>query len=328
MRRREFITLLGGGVAAWPLAARAQLGERMRRIGVLMPTANDAEGQTRFAGFRAGLEELGWREGRNIRIDIRWGSADPERMRAFALELVGMAPDVILANGSPPVVALRQATATIPIVFTQVADPVGSGLVTNLARPGGNMTGFTNFEYGMAGKWLEFLKEIAPGVSQVAVLSSPENPNWLPFVRATEAIAARTGLALRMAPALDRTGIEYVMGALAGQPSTGLVVLPDPLTGVHRELIVTLAARNRLPAAYPFRFFVAAGGLLSYGINSAAQFRQAAAYVDRILRGEKPADLPVQAPTKFELVINLKTAKALGLDVPPMLLARADEVIE
>jgi putative ABC transport system substrate-binding protein len=326
-RRREFITLIGGAALS-PLAARAQQPERMRRIGVLMPTANDAEGQARIAAFQRGLAELGWIDGRNVRIDYRWSSADSERMRAFATDLVALAPDVILANGSTPVAALRGATSRIPIVFTQVADPVGSGLVENLARPGANITGFTNFEYAMAGKWLGALKEIAPRVTRVGVLSSPQNPNWRPFMRATETLSAVSGLALSMAPARDAGEIERALAALAGEPDTGLIVLPDPVTGVNREQIVALAAHHRLPAAYPFRFFTVAGGLLSYGIDPAAQFREAASYVDRILRGMRPGDLPVQAPTKFELVINLKTAKALGLTVPPTLLSVADEVIE
>ena len=328
IRRRQVISLLGGAVAAWPLGARAQQPDRMRRIGVLMPTADDVEGQTRVAAFQRGLQALGWVEGRNVRVDYRWTNADPERMRTFAAELVGLRPDVILANGTPPVAALQRETTTIPIVFTQVADPIGTGLVPNLARPGANVTGFTNFEYAIVGKWLEMLEEIAPRVTHAAVLSSPQNLNWAPFVRAIAGLAPAPKITPSMAPARDAAEIEVAMAALVRQPDMGLIVLPDPVTGVHRELIVALAARHRLPAVYPFRFFVMSGGLVSYGINSADQFRQAASYVDRILKGEKPGDLPVQAPTKFEMLINLKTAKALGLDVPPMLLARADEVIE
>jgi putative ABC transport system substrate-binding protein len=306
MKRREFITLLGGA-AAWPLAARAQQREPVRRIGILMNlAADDPEGQARVAAFTQGLQETGWAIGRNARIDIRWAAGDVERTRRFAAELVALAPDVLLASGGTTLGPLQQATRTIPIVFAQVTDPVGAAVVETLARPGGNATGFTQFEYGMSGKWLELLKEVSPRVSGAAVLRDPGVP---PAVR-------------------DANEIERAVAAFAQLPNGGLIVLTGGAVLVHRDLIITLAARHRLPAVYPFRYYVADGGLISYGPDTIDPYRRAAGYVDRILKGEKPGDLPVQAPTKYELVINLKTAKALDLTVPPTLLARADEVIE
>ena len=328
MKRREFITLLGGAAAAWPLAARAQQGERMRRIGVLMHLApDDLEGQSRLAAFLQGLQQLGLTDGRNMRIDTRWGASDADRRR-YAAELVAFAPDVILASTSLAMVALQHATRTVPIVFVNVADPVGAGFVDSLARPGGNVTGFAMFEYSMSGKWLELLKEIAPRVTRVAVIRDPANPAGIGQFAVIQSVAPSFGVELSPVDVRDVGEIERAVTAFARSPNDGLIVTGSALAAVHRNLIVTLAARHRLPAVYPFRFFVTGGGLISYGPDTIDQYRHAAGYVDRILKGEKPADLPVQAPTKYELVINLKTAKALGLDVPPMLLARADEVIE
>jgi putative ABC transport system substrate-binding protein len=328
MRRREFITLLGGAVA-WPRAARAQQGERMRRIGVLMNLgSDDAEGQARNAAFLQGLQELGWTVGRNVRIEYRWGAGDAELFRRHASELVALAPDVILAGGGAVVPSLLQATRTVPIVFTGTPDPVGAGFVESLARPGGNATGFTIFEYGTSGKWLELLKEIAPHVTRAAVIRDPAIAAGVGQLGAIQFVAPSLGVELRPLGVRDAGEIERVVTAFARSSNGGLIVTGSALAVVHRELITTLAARYRLPAVYPSRSFVTVGGLISYGPDSIDPYRQAAGYVDRILKGEKPADLPVQAPTKYELVINLKTAKALGLDVPPTLLARADEVIE
>jgi putative ABC transport system substrate-binding protein len=328
MRRRDFITLLGTAVA-WPVAARAQQREQMRRIGVLMNLgSDDAEGQARNAAFLQGLQELGWTVGRNVRIEYRWGAGDAELFRRHGLELVALAPDVILAGGGAVVPSLLQATRTIPIVFTLTPDPVGAGFVESLARPGGNATGFTIFEYGISGKWLELLKEIAPHVTRAAVIRDPAIAAGLGLWGAIQSVAPSLGVELRPLGVRDAGEIERVVTAFARSSNGGLIVTGSTLATVHRELITTLAARYRLPAVYPQRSFVTVGGLISYGPDSIDPYRQAAGYVDRILKGEKPSDLPVQVPTKYELVINLKAAKALGLDLPATVLARADEVIE
>ena len=329
MKRREFITLLGGAAAAWPLAARAQQGEKMRRIGVLINlTADDPEGQARLAAFLQGLRELGWTDGRNVRIDARWAPGDVERFRTYAAELVALAPDVILAATTPGVTALQQATRTAPIVFVTLVDPVSAGFASTLARPGGNITGFALYEYGTSAKWLELLKEIAPGVTRVAVVRDPPLVSGTGQLAAIQAVAPSFGVELSPVDARDAGEIERAIAAFARSANGGLIVTASPLQAAQRKLIIAQAAGHRLPAVYPFRYNVADGGLISYGPNSVAPYRRAATYVDRILKGEKPADLPVQAPTKYDLVINLKTAKALGLEVPTSLLARADEVIE
>jgi putative tryptophan/tyrosine transport system substrate-binding protein len=328
IRRREFITLLGGA-AAWPLVARAQQSERMRRIGVILGNIEtDPEAQVRIGAFRQRLAELGWIEGRNVSFDYRFGATDPDRIRSLVRELVDLGPDVILGAGTPIAVALKKQTRTIPIVFALVGDPVASGLVASLARPGENMTGLTNYEYAMGGKWVETLKESAPPVTRVLAIQNPANATAPGLMRAIEAAARSLGLQITTASTLDVTVMEQAIGAFAREPNGGLIVLPDATTTNLRESLVALAARYRLPAIYPFRYFAESGGLISYGIDTADEFRLAAGYVSRILKGEKPADLPVQAPTKFELVINLKTAQALGLDLPPFLQQRADEVIE
>jgi len=327
--RREFIVTLGGVAASWPLAARAQQRERMRRIGVLTSlAADDQESQARHAAFLQGLQECSWTADRNVQIDYRFGAGDGDRIRKYAAELVALAPDVILATGSPVTAALLQVTRTVPIVFTQVPDPVANGFVASLAQPGGNATGFTIYEYGISGKWLELLKEIAPHVTHAAVLRDPAIASGIGSLAAIQGVAPALGVELRPVGVRDASEIERGVSAFARSPNGGLIVLSSPLSIVHRELIITLAAQHRLPAVYPLRFFVTSGGLISYGPDSIEPYRRAAGYVDRILKGEKPADLPVQAPTKYELVINLKTAKALGLEIPPTLLARADEVIE
>jgi len=329
MMRREFITLLGGAAAAWPLAARAQQGERMRRIGVLMNlAADDPESSAHLAAFLDGLQQLGWTDGRNVRIDTRWSASDPDRRRTYAAELVALAPDVILAYGGSGAGALQQATRTVPIVFAEVVDPVGAGLVASLARPGGNATGFSLFEYGISVKWLELLKQIVPNVTRAAVLRDPALTSGTAQLASIQGVAPSFGVELSPVNVHDAGEIERAVSAFARVSNGGLIVVANPLTTINRELIIALAARHRLPAVYPFRFFVTSGGLISYGPDIIDQYRRAAGYVDRILKGEKPADLPVQAPTKYELVINLKTAKALGLTVPDSLLARADEVIE
>jgi putative ABC transport system substrate-binding protein len=328
MRRREFITLVGGA-AAWPLAARAQQREQVRRIGVLMNLgSDDQEGQARNAAFLQGLQELGWTVGRNVRIEYRWGAGDAELFRRHASELVALTPDVILAGGGAVVPSLLQATRTVPIVFTGTPDPVGAGFVESLARPGGNATGFTIYEYGISGKWLELLKEIAPHVTRAAVIRDPAIAAGLGQWGAIQSVAPALGVELRPLGVRDAGEIERAITAFAHSPNGGLIVTGSALAIVHRELITTLAARYRLPAVYTLPLMANAGGLISYGPDSIDPYRRAAGYVDRILKGEKPADLPVQAPTRYELVINLKTAKALGLTVPPSLLARADEVIE
>jgi putative tryptophan/tyrosine transport system substrate-binding protein len=330
MRRREFITLLSGAAVAWPLAARAQQGERMRHIGVLMPiAANDPEAQPRVAAFQRRLQELGWTDGHNVRIDYRWAPEDTAGMRAQAAELVSLKPDAIVAGGSPAVAALQAETRTIPILFMQVIDPVAAGFVTSLSRPGGNLTGITNFEFAMGSKWLEILKEISPQLARVAVLYNPKTARYAGMLSSVTAAAASSlAIELTDTPFQDAGVIERAIDAIAQKSNGGLLVLPDVSTLKHRDLIIARTAQRRLPAVYPFRFFSVNGGLVSYGIDVTASYRQIAPYVDRILRGAQPQDLPVQAPTKFELIINLKTAKALSLEVPPTLLALADEVIE
>jgi putative ABC transport system substrate-binding protein len=328
MKRRQFISLFGGA-AAWPVAARAQQRERMRRIGVFMPgVADDAEFQARNAAFLQALGELRWTVGRNLRIDYRWGAGDTDRYRSIAVELVATEPEVIVALGTSTVSALRRATRSVPIVFTNVTDPVGGGLVANLARPGGNATGFLSTEFGFAGKWLELLKEIAPRLTRVAVIRDFTIASQTGLFGGIQSVAPALGVELRPIDSRDAGEIEREIVAFAGRPDGGLIAVSGSNVLLHRELLVALAARHRLPAIYPYRSHVISGGLVCYGPDTINQFRSAAAYVDRILKGEKPADLPVQAPTKQELVINLKTAKALGLTVPDTLLARADEVIE
>jgi putative ABC transport system substrate-binding protein len=328
MRRREFITLLGGA-AAWPLAARAQQPDRARRIGVLMTTAaDDPEGQARLAAFVQGLQQSGWTDGGNVRIDTRWAAGDADDTRKYAAELIGLAPDVILAPGSATVAPLLQATRAVSIVFVHVPDPVGAGVVDSLARPGGNATGFTGFEYSLSGKWLELLKQIAPGVTRAAIIRDAAIIGGIGQFAAIQSVAPSLGVEVSPVNMRDADGIEHAVTAFARSSNGGLIVTGSGLAVVHRNLIITLAARNKLPAVYFDRYFVTGGGLISYGPDLIDQYRRAAGYVDRILKGEKPADLPVQAPTKYELVINLKTAKALGLEVPTTVLARADEVIE
>ena len=329
MKRREFITVIGGAAVAWPLAAGAQQGERVRRIAVLMPgAADDPEYQARMTAFLQGLAQLGWLDGRNARIDIRWTAGDADRIRKYAAELVALAPDVILAPASAVTGPLLQATQTVPIVFTTVADPVGAGFVESLARPGGNATGFIAFEYGLGTKWLELLKEIAPRVTRVAVIRDPALSAGVGQWSAIQTSASSIGVDLRPLNVSGPAELGSAVMAFARSANGGLIVTGSALTAVHRALIVTLAAQHRLPAVYPGRYFVTAGGLISYGPDRVDQYRQAAGYVDRILKGEKPTELPVQEPTKYELVINLKTAKTLGLEIPPTLIARADEVIE
>ena len=331
MKRRELITLLAGAAAAWPLAASAQQPERMKRIGVLMGyPESDSEAQTKIAAFQDGLQKLGWTEGRNTRIDTRWATpADAESMERFAKELVALQPDLILSSTTPTTAALLQQTRAIPIVFATVADPVGSGFVASFPRPGGNVTGFVVFEASLPGKWLELLKEIAPRVNRIAFLFNPATATYAEFyLNPFKAAAASFAVEAIAAPVRDRSELESVVSAQAREPNGGLIVMPDSFTDLHRAEITSLAARYRLPAVYPRRIFTEVGGLLSYGIDQLDNFRLAATYADRILKGEKPADLPVQAPTRYELVINLKTAKALGLDVPLFFQQRADKVIE
>jgi putative tryptophan/tyrosine transport system substrate-binding protein len=328
MKRRAFITLLGGAAAAWPLAGRAQQSERMRRIGVLMNTgADEPESQARLAAFMQGLQELGWAAGGNLRIDYRWSPGDLARLRKDAAELVALRPEVILAGVGATTLALQQATRTIPIVMGQGVDPVGNSYVQSLSRPGGNITGFIQFEYSLAGKWMELLKEAAPMITRVGVLREPGAAGigqWAMI----QAVAQSLGAELTPIDLQDANAIEAAINAFAGSPNGGLIVVVSGASLRHRELILRLAEQHRVPAVYPYRVFVTSGGLLTYSPDLSSMYRRAAGYVDRILRGEKPADLPVQAPTKYELVINLKTAKALRLEVPPTLLARADEVIE
>ena len=329
MIRREFITLLGGAAATWPLAARAQQPDRVRRIGVLMGQAeDDPEAQARVAAFQQSLQRLGWSDGRNVRIDSRWAAGDSDRTRRYAAELIALAPDVILAPGSFTMGPLLQATRTVPIVFVHVPDPVGAGFVDSLARPGGNATGFILFEYATSAKWLEVLKQIAPGVTRVAVIRDPALTSGTGQFAAVQAVAPSLGVEVSPVNVRDAAEIERAITAFARSPNGGLILTGSALSQVHRQTIIALAARHKLPAIYYERYVVAEGGLISYGPSLVDQFQRAAGYVDRILKGEKPADLPVQTPTKYELVINLKTAKTLGIDVPSSLLARADEVIE
>jgi len=330
MQRREFIALLSGAAAAWPPVVRAQPRDRMRRIGALMAyTVSDPEGQSRGAAFEQGLKGLGWVDGLNLRIEYRWPGGDVDQIGTSAKELVSMAPDVILGGATPAVTALQRVTRTIPIVFAGVTDPVGQGIVESLAHPGANLTGFTNFEFSLGGKWLELLKEIAPHIKSVALMFNPETaPAALLYLESIEAVAPSFAVELTTAPVRDEAEIERAVASLARVPLGGLIILPDIFTISHRKRTLELAAQYRLPAIYSLSFFARDGGLASYGIDTIDLYRRAASYVDRILKGAKPADLPVQAPTKFELVINLKTAKALGLAISPSLLARADEVIE
>jgi putative tryptophan/tyrosine transport system substrate-binding protein len=327
--RRELLAALGGAAAAWPLAARAQQAGGKRRIGVLMNImSDDPESQIRLAAFAQGLQQLGWIVGQNVSIDTRWGAGNLENLRRYSAELVALGPDVIMANSSAAVSHILDATHAIPVVFTTVTDPVGAGYVESLAHPGGNITGFTNFEYAIAGKWLELLKEIAPRISRVAVMRESAVAAGPGQFAAIQAAAAPLGIDLRPIDPRDPSEIEHAIAAFAHEPNGGLIVTGSSAASNHRKLIVALAARHRLPVVYNARFYVSDGGLISYGPDFVDQYRRAASYVDRILKGEKPADLPVQAPTKYELVINLTTARALGLEVPPTLLARADEVIE
>ena len=326
MRRRDFITLLGGA-AAWPLAAHAQSGP-LRRVGVLQTTSADSpDVQARHAAFLQGLQQLGWNDGRNVRIETRW-SADADRIRSYVAELVALAPDVIMASGSATVGPLLQLTRSVPIVFTNVPDPVGAGFVNSLARPGGNATGFILVEYATSAKWLELLKQIAPSVTRAAVLRDAAITAGIGYFGAIQAVAPSLGVDVAPVNVRDASEIEREVATFARGSNGGLVVTGSALAGLHMDLIVSLAARHKLPAVYYQRVFVAAGGLISYGPNIVDQYRRAAGYVDRILKGEKPADLPVQAPIKYELILNLKTAKALGLDVPATVLTRADEVME
>ena len=327
--RREFTVCLGAAAAAWPLAAHAQQPGGMRRIGVLMPTASDNQRyQAYLAAFLQGLQQLGWTDGRNVRIDTRWGALNADLMRKYAGELVALEPDVVMAPTSDAVSPLRQMTRTVPIVFATVADAVGAGFVESLARPGGNVTGFTAFEYALSGKWLELLKEIAPSVTRAAVLRDSSIVAGIGQFAAIQAVAPSLGVELRPVDMRDAGEIERAITAFAASSNGGLIITASNMATIHRELIIALAARHRLPAVYYSRYYVTGGGLISYGPDLLDQCRRAAGYVDRILKGEKPGDLPVQAPTKYELVINLKTAKALGLTVSQSLLARADEVIE
>jgi len=329
MRRRQFIRFVGAVVAAWPLAARAQQFEQIRRVGVLMNRAeDDPDGQARLTAFVQGLQQLGWVDGRNVRIDVRWGEDKIDRERKYAAELLALAPDIVMASGSPSVMALQHLSSTLPIVFAAVVDPVGAGFVDSLARPGGNATGFMIYEYSLGGKWLELLKQVAPNVARVAVLRDPNVPSGNVLFGAIQNAAQSLGIEVRPITVHDADAIERAIAAFARSGNGGLIVAPSGSASVHRDLIITLAARHKLPAIYPYRYLVAGGGLLSYAPDLADHFRRAAAYVDRILKGEKPAELPVQGPTKYELVINLRTAKSLGLSVPPTLLASADEVIE
>ena len=331
MKRREVIKLIGGAAASWPLAVRAQPHDDVRRIGVLVNVAaDDPEAQTSIAAFKQAMQQLGWSEGRNLQIDFRGAAGDPERMQAFAKELVALQPHVILTRSTPVTAALLKQTRTIPIVFTVVSDPVGEHFVESLARPGGNATGFTNVEFSLTGKWLELLKEVAPGIKRVAFIF---NPKLAPgggsyYTRLIEASAPTFAVTPTVAPVHDAAEIERAIGEFVREPNGGLVVLPDATTLVHRKLIVALADRHRVPAIYAFRIIVMDGGLISYGIDVVDQYRQAAGYVDRILKGAKPAELPVQLPTKFAMDINLKTAKRLGLNVPLLMQQRADEVVE
>jgi len=326
MRRRAFIGLVGGA-AAWPLAVGAQQPVGQKRVGILMGTADDADGKERLSAFRRGLQDLNWVEGRNIRFDVRWGAGDAARTKAYAVELVGLAPDLILATNTPTARSLKQATETVPIVFSGLADPIADGIVASLSSPQGNITGFTSFNAAIAGKWLQLLKEIAPATDRVIVIYNPDTAAHRIFVPVMETVAPQIAMTLGHAQVTDRGAIESAIRAAAA-PGLALMIMPDVFTALHRQTIFDLAINGRLPTMCPLRIYTTAGGLVSYGSNIVSLFRQAALYADRILRGEKPRDLPVQEPTQYELIINLKTAKALGLSVPPTLLARADEVIE
>jgi putative ABC transport system substrate-binding protein len=329
VKRRTFISLLGGAAVGWPLSVGAQQGERMRRIGVLMATAeNDSETQHRLSALRDGLQKLGWTEGRNLRTEYRWGENDLDRMRAGAEELAALKPEVIFAAPTSALVAMHRATSTIPTVFAQVADPVAQGLVASNSQPGGNITGFATYEYAVGLKWVELLKQIAPQITQIAVLYDPEQPAAAGYVAAIEAAARSFSVRLVLDAVRDATAIERAIKAFAGEPNGGLILPRTAFTVAHRALIISLALRHRLPNIFALRYNVLEGGLASYGVDNIDLYRRAAQYVDRILKGEKPADLPIQFADKFELVINLKTARALGLDIPIPVLARTDEVIE
>jgi putative tryptophan/tyrosine transport system substrate-binding protein len=329
MRRREFITLLGGVAASWPLNVWAQQPEQTRRIGVLINrAADDPDGQARVAAFQQGLKQLGWSDGRNVRLDIRWGEDDVDRSRRYAAELIALSPDIMFASGAPSVAALQRATRALPIVFVAIIDPVGAGFVDALARPGGNTTGFMLFEYSLGGKWLELLKQVAPRMTRTAVLRDPAIPSGIGLFSGIQGAAQSLGVEVSAVGLRNASEIEQAVTTFARSGNGGLIVTPSGSASVHRNLIVTLAARHKLPAVYPYRYMVADGGLMSYAPDLIDQCRRAAGYVDRILKGEQPAELPVQAPTKYDLVINQKTAKALGLTVPSSLLAGADEMIE
>ena len=329
MKRRAFIAALGGA-AAWPLAAQAQQNERVRRIGLLMnfPEA-DTEGNARLVAFLQRMRELGWSDGHNLKLEARWSGADIDRMRTFAREIVVQQPDLIVAVGTPATSAVMRETSTIPIVFTQVSDPIGGGIVTNLARPGGNVTGFTLFEFSIGSKWLQTIKQIAPNVTRVAVLFNPTTAPYAPlYLRSVEDGTSSFAVDFSTLPLQDAVELEPTIKTFAATPNSALLVLTDTFTTVNCDRIIALAAEYRLPALYPYRFFAQSGGLVSYGVDTLEQYPRAAAYADRVLKGEKPGDLPIQQPTKYELVINLKTARTLGLTIPATLLARADEVIE
>jgi putative tryptophan/tyrosine transport system substrate-binding protein len=330
VRRREFITLLGGAALASPVAARAQQPGRMRRVGVLMGVAeSDPEGQARIAAFRQGLTDLGWVDGRNLRIEYRWAAGDADRIREYTAELVALAPDVLIGNGTAALTALRDATRSIPIVFVLVNDPVGQGFIENLARPGGNITGFSFLEYSMVGKSLEMLRQLAPNVHRVAIMFNPATaPHYTVFLRSFETVPPPSPLEIKATPVGTEADIEQAVAKLAKEPGGGLLVPPDTFTVVHRDLVISSAAQHRVPAIFTYRQFVREGALISYGPETTDIFQRSASYVDRILKGANPGDLPAQAPTKFELAINVRTARTLGLDVPPTLLALADEVIE
>ena len=329
MKRREFITFIGGAAVMWPLALRAQQPVRMRRIGVLLGAADDLEGQGRVMALKQGLQELGWADGRNIQIDTRFAGADVGRIRTDAAELAALGPDVIVASTTPVVRALREATSSVPIVFAALNDPVDQGFISSLARPGGNITGLALIEFTMVGKWLEMLKEVSPDVVRAALIFNPNTgPYYYVYLRSLEAVPRSFAIEVTATPVRDTAEIEEAIAKLGRERGSGLIVPPDPFTIVHHELIMRLAMRHRLPAVYAYRSYVVQGALMSYGPDPYDMFRRSASYVDRIFKGVKPADLPVQQPTKYDLAINLKTAKALGLEVPPTLLARADEVIE
>jgi ABC-type uncharacterized transport system substrate-binding protein len=327
-RRREFLALLAGAALMPPVAARAQPRERMRRVGVLIAGADDTEGQARLAAFKKGMQDLGYTDGDNVRLDVRFAAGSVASAQAHAAELVALAPDVLVANSSPAVAALAQQSRTIPIVFAQLVDPISMGFVESLARPGGNITGFVSLDYAFGAKWMELMKEIAPRVTRVGVLRDPTTSGAAGQMGAIQGVASSLRAELTALDVRESAAIERGIAALSREPSGGLIVLANPTAAVHLKLIVGLAAQHRLPAVYPYRFFTAGGGLMSYGADNLDLYRRAASYVDRILKGDKPSTLPVQNPTKFELTINLKAAKALGLEVPPTLLARADEVFE